>query len=441
MARRIIREGKLQSQPNAGGITHITVGGFKSIYPEQSIDIRPLTILAGANSSGKSSMMQPLLLLKQTIEAPFEPATLLLNGPNVKFTLSDQLLSRNQDGSAVDTFYVGIKTAEKATVTTYFKKDKLSGFDIAQTIYNGKRFYSGMSENMIQAIWPEDVNPAIFEPLQNLSASISFGLAKTRGFLYPYIQAEGIIVTSGLIDTMKIADLIAHLVHLPGLRGSPERDYPVTAVGPTFPGTFELYAASIIEQWQLDNDKQKLTRLFNDLARLALTNKVVARRKNATAIELLVNRLLHSNKEDMVSIADVGLGVPQALPVVVALHSANLEQLVYIEQPEIHLHPRAQYAMAEVLVDAAKEGKRLVVETHSNLLLRGIQTAVAEGKLPSELVKLHWFTQLEDGSTRIDSADLDEAGAFGNWPEDFHTVTLQSESRYIDAAEARLMGE
>lgn len=109
----------------------------------------------------------------------------------LKFTLSDQLLSRNQDGSAVDTFYVGIKTAEKTTVTTYFKKDKLSGFDIAQTIYNGKRFYSGMSESMIQAIWPEDVNPAIFEPLQNLSASISFGLAKTRGFLYPYIHAEG----------------------------------------------------------------------------------------------------------------------------------------------------------------------------------------------------------------------------------------------------------
>ena len=47
------------------GITKITVGGFKSIAQEQTIEIRPLTILAGANSSGKSSMMQPLLLLKQ----------------------------------------------------------------------------------------------------------------------------------------------------------------------------------------------------------------------------------------------------------------------------------------------------------------------------------------------------------------------------------------
>jgi len=143
----------------------------------------------------------------------------------------------------------------------------------------------------------------------------------------------------------------------------------------------------------------------------------------------------------MVSIADVGFGVSQTLPVVVALHAANSGQLVYLEQPEIHLHPRAQTALAEVLADAALQEKLLIVETHSNLLLRGVQTLVAEGKLPPELVKLHWFTLNEDGSTRIDSADVDEAGAFGDWPEDFHSVTLQSEGRYIDAAEARLMGE
>jgi hypothetical protein len=423
---------QVQSSPE--GITRMTVGGFKSIAQEQSIDIRPLTILAGANSSGKSSMIQPLLLLKQTIEAPFEPATLLLNGPNVKFTFFDQLLSRKQGGGAVDTFYVGITTAENVTVTTYFKKDKLPGFDIAQTVYNGKRFYSGMPENMLQAILSENVNPTMFEPLQTLSGvSIDFGLAKTRGFLYPYIHAEGIIVYSGLIDTTKITGLIAHLIHLPGLRGSPERDYSDTTTGPAFPGTFEPYVASIIEQWQLDNEKQKLERLFSDLARLALTNKVVARRRNDTAIELLVNRFMRGDREDMVSIADVGLGVSQALPVVVALHTANPGQLVYIEQPEIHLHPRAQVAMAEVLADAAKEGKRLVIETHSSLLLLGIQTLVAEGKLPPELVKLHWFTLDDDGSTNIDTADLDARGAYGDWAEDFGDVELHSEARFLDA--------
>ena len=76
------------------GITAITVGGFKSIATTQSIEVRPLTILAGANSSGKSSFIQPLLLLKQTLDAPYDPAPLLLDGPNVTFTSGEQMLSR-----------------------------------------------------------------------------------------------------------------------------------------------------------------------------------------------------------------------------------------------------------------------------------------------------------------------------------------------------------
>src|SRR5258708_447351 len=73
-------------------ITSLSVAGFKSIVDEQTIEIRSLTLLAGANSSGKSSMMQPLLLLKQTLEAPYDPGPLLLNGPNVKFTSVGQFL-------------------------------------------------------------------------------------------------------------------------------------------------------------------------------------------------------------------------------------------------------------------------------------------------------------------------------------------------------------
>jgi hypothetical protein len=76
------------------GITKIAISGFKSISNEQSVDIKPLTILCGANSSGKSSIMQPLLLLKQTLESSYDPGPLLLDGPNVRFTSTDQVLSR-----------------------------------------------------------------------------------------------------------------------------------------------------------------------------------------------------------------------------------------------------------------------------------------------------------------------------------------------------------
>jgi predicted ATPase len=126
------------------------------------------------------------------------------------------------------------------------------------------------------------------------------------------------------------------------------------------------------------------------------------------------------------------------LPVLVALQVAEPEQLVYLEHPELHLHPRAQFAMAQILASAADRGVRVVVETHSDLLLLGLRALVAEGKLASEKVKLHWFKRDYIGNTKVSSADLDEVGAFGDWPEDFAEVALAAESRYLDAAEARV---
>jgi predicted ATPase len=76
-------------------ISAIKVHGFKSFAQEATIELGGLTILAGVNSSGKSSIMQPLLLMKQTLEAPYDPGALLLDGPNVHFTSGEQLLSRS----------------------------------------------------------------------------------------------------------------------------------------------------------------------------------------------------------------------------------------------------------------------------------------------------------------------------------------------------------
>ena len=81
---------------------------------------------------------------------------------------------------------------------------------------------------------------------------------------------------------------------------------------------------------------------------------------------------------------------------------------------------------------------KLVVETHSALLLLQVQTLVAKGDLDPDLVKLHWFSRNpEDGTTSIRSADLDENGAFGGWPEDFGDVELKAEGAYLDAVEER----
>jgi predicted ATPase len=228
---------------------------------------------------------------------------------------------------------------------------------------------------------------------------------------------------------------------LPGLRGNPERNYVVTAVEKTFLGTFEPYTASVIAHWQ-EHTPEKLSALAQDLTALELTWKVEARRLDDTRVELLVGRLKKPKQggaRDLVSIADVGFGVSQTLPLLVALRAADAGQIVYVEQPEIHLHPRAQVKLAEILSEAAMRGVQVVIETHSALLLLAVQTLVAQSRVSPSLVKLHWFTRDERGDTRIDSADLDENGAFGDWAEDFGAVELEAQTRYLDAVERRSM--
>ena len=136
----------------------------------------------------------------------------------------------------------------------------------------------------------------------------------------------------------------------------------------------------------------------------------------------------------MVSIADVGFGVSQTLPVVVALLTAAPGQIVYLEQPEIHLHPRAQVALAGLLLDASRRGVVVIAETHSDLLLRSIQRAVAAGEADPSLVALHWFERDKDGASKVSIAHLDAAGTYGDWPVDFGDISLEVEGAFLDAS-------
>jgi AAA domain, putative AbiEii toxin, Type IV TA system/AAA ATPase domain len=427
-------------------ITEIQVAGFKSISDEQRIEIRPLTILAGANSSGKSSMMQPLLLLKQTLEAPYDAGPILLNGPNVKFTSAEQLLSRIGKGQSLDSFQVGMRLNTGDRFLTRFRKEHTMGFRIERMEISGPRgegtFWPGMT--------PAEIVKTGLTKGRDLSEEAPPGhehgqweIMRDRCFIGPAWVAKGPGGTSFFASEHLAGEwegIIPHVIHLPGLRGNPERTYPVTAVGSAYPGTFEKYTASVVSQWMAEGE-DTLTELNAELKLLRLTGGVSAVPVNAVQIELQVGRLPEvppTLPEDRVNIADVGVGVSQTLPVLVALHAAKTHQLVYVEQPETHLHPRAQFALAEVLASAAKRGVRLVVETHSSMLLLGVQTLVAEGSLEPDKVKLHWFQREKNGRTIVRGGDLDEAGRFGDWPEDFDEVALKTESRYLDAAEARL---
>ena len=429
------------SKETVEGITKIAVSGFKSLAKECAIDIRPLTILAGANSSGKSSILQPLLMLKQTLEAPYDPGPLLIDGPNVQFTLAEQFLSKLVGEERADRFQIRIESSELDTTfstTTTFKQGQ-SGIEIAEMTRKTEVDQPLGPPPESFTLYPEMSKEEIDSQADQVPILKEFDVVRRLGCFLGLQSQDG---RSGFEITLIVKSHIVNSIHLPGLRGNPERTYKLASTGSQYPGTFDNYVASIIHEWQNTTD-ERLDTLTDALYTLGLTGQIGTKKIGDTRIELQVGRLPYdkTGETDMVSITDVGFGVSQILPVLVALIVAEPGRLVYLEQPELHLHPRAQVALVQVLAEAAKRGVRVVVETHSSLLLLAVQTLVAEDDLSPELVKLHWFTRGDNGATEVNTADLDEAGAYGDWPEDFDDVDLKAQSRYLNAADRVTFGK
>ena len=132
----------------------------------------------------------------------------------------------------------------------------------------------------------------------------------------------------------------------------------------------------------------------------------------------------HQDASTEVNLADVGIGVSQVLPVIVALLSAPPGSLVILEHPEIHLHPNAQSELADLLIEVASAGEiQILVESHSEHLLARIQRRIAEsargdGGLAPEDVRLY-FCEQEEGKSKLTPLDMQPSGVITNWPDDF----------------------
>ena len=368
-------------------ITAISVKGFKSLAEEQRVEIFPLTLLAGANSSGKSSLMQPLLLLKQTLEAGYDPGPLLLDGPHVRFTSADQVLTKLNGQFVGKEFEIGFESGERDSILEVFRRSEAGyGFDLVRsnlsTLHGKVSLRYGdrdLNSEMVKGLSPQ---PLMWNDVHY--REVKWDVVRLRCFLSA-MPTSGAVAWAEETPERVFGSLLRRIIHIPGLRGNPERSYNTSAVGELFPGTFENYVASIILAWQEASDK-RINLLGKALESLGLTWRIVAKPLDATRVELLVARLPRKGKSakgDLVNIADVGLSVSQVLPVLVALLIAEPGQLVYIEQPEFHLHLQAQQALASILAEAAGRGVRVVAETHSAILLLAIQALVAEDRIVS----------------------------------------------------------
>lgn len=453
----------------------LSIEGFKSIADKQHIDINGLTVIAGVNSSGKSSFMQPLLILKQTFEENTNGKNLVIHGENVNFTQHSQILSQFPD-DIFETFTVSIEFKNDAmhsisndTTKVIIRFDEKKGFIVEESILNPN---SNSEIRLTNKISFEELHQQAVKLLERNLHSKTYGqflktvlqsataennilaLEIDKSLLVLNINdPQDFSLTTESSHSPKLVNLqfspnaglrnvAENIIHIPGIRFIPARTYPYQRYSIKFQGRFDKYVASIIYDWA-QNEPDKLAELISILQEIGLATEI--KPVKITDAEIAINVLTTGNDQDsnyqtkhFVNISDVGLGVSQVLPILVSLILANQEHIIYIEQPEIHLHPKAQYQLAKVICRYANHHKKIILETHSSIFIRALQIEVAEGALKPSLFSLNWFSQDKNGKTNVTQANLDEMGSYGEWPIDFDEVYLSIEDRYLTAVEKHL---
>ncbi len=429
-------------------LTKLKVQGFKCFKDAVEIEIRPFTILAGANSGGKTSIMQSVLLLKQTMLSSIgSPYPLVIDGESASFTDYKQMFWKFGKDIEINRLFIGLKN--NLNIELEYE------FVISEEEFSIKRIHLTVEDYKTRLEFKEKdgkltvAQPIGFDDLKRIETRTNKARWSLQEFLNEVHGGDIFKLVNEYVGPTSMRHMgpifsffpqISRIFHIPGVRNRPERTYPRTQTIGEFAGHFHHYTASLIADWSNGGSKGKKTKLAQlgrDLKKLGLGSLIRSKQLDSVSISLFTDMLPEGRNEIpiWVNIADVGQGVSQVIPVLTALIEAKPGEIVYIEQPELHLHPRAQVILPEIIARASKRGVRVIIETHSAMFLLGMRRIVTKGKINPELIRLHWFTRnKKTGIASVRSGDMDSKGSIGNWPEDFSDVSMKFEDEYLKHA-------
>lgn len=428
-------------------LTHLKFHNFKS-WPVADMQCGRITGIFGTNSSGKTSLLQFLLLMKQTKDATDRATTLEWTGNLVKLgTFADAVHRHEEDREISWTLGFDLeKPLELKAASTERPIDaaKSNKFEISASVSGNQK--SGPSATSLSY----RLGAATFSLNRNNGASSSFNLEakntqndfrfiRTQGRAWPLPgpiksyafpdQARTFFQNSVfLADLEKCYEgLLDNLYYLGPLRVYPERDYQwartrPTDVGPKGEKTIDAILAARDENRNLSKRAHKMP--FEGivaywLRELGLIDdfRVQEIAPNSNRWQAKVTTRTGASE---VLLTDVGFGISQVLPVITLLQYVPEGSIVLLEQPEIHLHPLAQAALADVLIQAATHRNvQIILESHSEHLLMRLQRRIAEGdKINADDVRLY-FCDAPKGESRLTRLEVDMLGSIRNWPANF----------------------
>lgn len=438
-------------------LTHLRLKNFKAWRDSGTIRFAPLTVLFGTNSSGKTSITQLLLMLKQTAESRDRLRPLQLGDDKKLVDL----------GTYVDIVY---GHDLKADLEFQFGFTLSNEIEIVDPL-NGNRFRGNaldFSTSIVADVQEQPTVSKIEYTLKNNGAPVlvlalsrrgdgkgaprvryeltskEYSLVRRPGRAWPLpspvrfygfpdeVSAyyQNAAFTADL--ALALEQMLRSIYYVGPLREYPHRYYQWSGEVPNDVGIRGDQAVeAILAAWNRSFNWKPKQRT------IPMQTLVADRLKQMGLIESFkVNRLSETGKVyevllqtapnlPKVKLTDVGFGLSQVLPVIVECFYVPARSIVLFEQPEIHLHPKVQADLADLFVDAVRareDGQprecQFVIESHSEHFLRRLQRRIAEEEIKKDDAALY-FVHTEDGEARIEELDVDDYGNIKNWPDGF----------------------
>jgi predicted ATPase len=364
-------------------ITSLSLRNFKP-FKYQLLAFRQLTLLSGLNSTGKSSVLQALLLLRQSYQ--------------------QELLKKT--GLALNGELVNIGTAQDALFEGAGKADKIS-FEL-------------VLDDDTKGIWSFNYDQEL-DVLNRTSPPVAPEVYESNLFRdnFHYLQAERI----GSRTFFQMSDFQVRQLGKLGISGEYAAHFLSVNQDKLIPNSRLSHPKVKLLKRGLDDPETPSKFLIDQveawMGEISPGTKI--RLEPKPDVDLISVKYFYGDS-NLYRATNVGFGISYTLPIIVAVLASPPGTMILIENPEAHLHPKGQSKMGELLALAASCGVQVVIETHSDHVLNGIRLAVHDGKLKPKDVQLHYFQRQEkqgQAFTEVVSPRIDRNGRIDQWPEGF----------------------
>jgi predicted ATPase len=420
------------------------VENFKT-WKTLDITFSTLTCLFGTNSSGKSSVIQFLLLLKQTKEATDRGIAFDFNGNYTKLGDYTDVVHGHDNESRIS-WRLTISRDERLSLqdpstSRQTALVRAKSFEVAGQVRWGATGAQATLLNYRIGNQQFSLAPKREESAFDLKASGgTFKFVRTPGRAW---QLPGPIKSYAFPDQARtyfqnasfLADLetaferqIDQIFYLGPLREFPKRDYTWARTRPVDVGVRgekvidAILAATATKERHNLYHKGRL-KSFQEI--IAHWLKQMGLIHNFSVKEIApgsnyYQAVVQSREGGPdVALTDVGFGVSQVLPVIVLLYYVPEGSTIILEQPEIHLHPLAQAELADLIYTVAwRRSLQIIIETHSEHLLLRLQRRVAEEEIEEGDLSIY-YSEAKGSQSKLRNLEVNALGQVSQWPENF----------------------